>query len=159
LRRRSPRRLPRGSLQRSDSITALADKTLRYAYAAAGRLTRMVEAGFDGSNVATQDYTYDNRGRLIHEVRSGENIWQTLDARRDVVAVEREAFVACQGQAYDVTYTYDNGGNRKTKSSIVNGADPVEVAYHYDVDDDVDGVTTYGSFNNRLIYSITTNGV
>jgi hypothetical protein len=40
-----------------------------------------------------------------------------------------------------LTYTYDNGGKRKTKPSIVNGAN------------------VYGGFNNRLMYSVTSNGI
>jgi YD repeat-containing protein len=40
--------------------------------------------------VAVITYEYDNRGRLIHEVRTGEN-------------------------AYEISYTYDHGGNRLSK--------------------------------------------
>ena len=110
-------------------------KRLAYSYDPAGRLTQMITAG-RGMTLATHDYTYDNRGRLIREIRSGNNIWQP----------------------YDITYTYDNGGNRTSKTSVIDGADPVEVAYHYDVDDDVDGVQAYGSYNNRLMYYVTSNG-
>ena len=77
----------------------------------------------DVSTFAVVDYDYDARGRLVHEDRDdGEN-------SRD----------------YDLTYTYDQGGNRLKKIDAVND---VEVRYHYDLEDP----DRYVSRNNRLVY-------
>ncbi|MGB2984853.1 MAG: RHS repeat-associated core domain-containing protein [Phycisphaerae bacterium] len=73
--------------------------------------------------VATVTFAYDNRGRLIGEVRTGEN-------------------------PYDLTYTYDQGGNRLTKVNTLNPFESIEVVYHYDIEDP----ETYDSDNNRLVY-------
>jgi len=48
---------------------------------------------------------------------------------------------------YDITYEYDQGGNRKKKIESTGGCNRIETVYHYDVDDPA----TYGSFNNRLM--------
>ena len=82
------------------------------------RITEYDAAGQD----ATVTFEYDTRGRLISEVRTGSS-------------------------PYDLSYEYDQGGNR-TKKSSVSGDITTDVEYHYDLE----AQTTYESFNNRLTY-------
>ncbi len=70
------------------------------------------------------DFTYDNRGRLIREKRT-EGPLSTV--------------------VYDITYEYDNGGNRTAKEDAVNNT---RVEYHYDLEDP----DAYDSKNNQLMY-------
>jgi RHS repeat-associated protein len=97
---------------------------LRMAYTyTANSLPDTITESDDVSTFAIVDYDYDTRGRLVHEDRDdGEN-------SRD----------------YDLTYTYDQGGNRLKKIDAVND---VEVQYHYDLEDP----ERYVSKNNRLVY-------
>jgi RHS repeat-associated protein len=57
---------------------------------------------------ASVDFTYDNRHRLIGEVRTGSN------------------------SPYTRTYQYDQGGNRTKKIDVTA---QIEVTYHYDLED------------------------
>ncbi len=78
-------------------------------------------------------FTYDNRWRLIREVREGD------------VGLGTIAFF------YDLEYRYDQVGNRTEKIDHLNN---VSTAYIYDVEDR----TLYGSNSNRLMtYRITDN--
>jgi RHS repeat-associated protein len=63
---------------------------------------------------------YDNRNRLIDEERTGAN-------------------------AYHLSYTYDQGGNRLTK---IDALHQQETTYHYDLE----SPATYFTKNNRLMY-------
>ena len=57
--------------------------------------------------VATVGFTHDNRGRLVHEARTGQT-------------------------PYDLAYSYDQGGNR---TQMVDAVNQVEINYHYDIED------------------------
>jgi hypothetical protein len=95
---------------------------MEYTYTA-NSLPDTITESDDVSTFAVVDYAYDTRGRLVHEDRDdGDN--------------DRD---------YDLTYTYDQGGNRLKKIDAVND---VEVQYHYDLEDP----GTYQSANNRLVY-------
>jgi YD repeat-containing protein len=113
-----------------------AAKTLEYFYDDTGRIIATNEQGFDGLTVNQNQYLYDARGRLTREVRYGTGVFAD----------------------YDITYTYDGGGNRKSKRAQISGQDDVAVDYFYDTDPDVSGRDVYGSFNNRLMYYVTSNG-
>ena len=81
-----------------------------------------------GIEVAYTDFVYDERGRLISEVRALED-------------------------AYNLAYEYDNGGNRVTKIDVENGGLPGEkirtTDYLYDVD------TTSGLHLSNRLFSYT----
>ena len=68
-------------------------------------------------------FQYDNRGGVNSEVRTGTS-------------------------PYDLSYSYDQGGNRQTKVDRRTGNERYEVEYHYDLE----APTTCGSVNNRLMY-------
>ncbi|NOS99671.1 MAG: hypothetical protein HOP29_03500, partial [Phycisphaerales bacterium] len=74
-----------------------------YTFDERGSLVTVSETGIDGSGHLA--YTYDNRGRLTREVRTLSN-------------------------PYDLTYSYDAGGNRWTKDDAVNHRQTV---YDYDL--------------------------
>jgi YD repeat-containing protein len=81
----------------------------------------------DGTESYTVDFEYDKRGRLITE-------------KIDDGPAQRR---------YHLTYTYDQLGNRLTKTDVA--ADPdVVTTYHYDTDDDPP--FNYQTRNNRLMY-------
>ena len=92
---------------------------LDYVYAPEGLVSTITEYDNVGL-VATTTFSYDNRNRLTREVRSGT-------------------------YPYEMTYTYDVGGNRTSKVDGVNG---YTTTYVYDVVDP----TAYGSKNNRLMW-------
>ncbi|MBI4717243.1 MAG: RHS repeat protein, partial [Planctomycetes bacterium] len=97
------------------------DFTITYAYDARDLPISMTEiSSFLGS--ATVNFGYDNRGRLIHETRTGDT-------------------------AYDLTYTYDQGGNRQQKTDAV---DQRRTQYDYDVENPAG----YGSNGNRLMKAL-----
>lgn len=76
-------------------------------------------------DTATIAYTYDNRNQLIEEERTFGN------------------------SEYHYAYTYDQGGNRLTKTDLDNELHGVLLTeYHYDLED----IKTYGTWNNRLMY-------
>ena len=68
----------------------------------------------------TTSFTYDSRGRLLTEARS---VMHT----------------------YSLTYTYDQGGNRLTKTDNNNN---IQTVYHYDLEDPAG----YQTKNNCLMY-------
>ena len=74
-------------------------------------------------------YDYDNRGRLIEEIRQ----WGTTPI------ITRQWH-----------YDYDQGGNRTVKIEVIANR---QIAYTYDIDD----VAKYGSANNRLMFYKTFN--
>jgi RHS repeat-associated protein len=91
---------------------------LVYTYTARDLVETITETD-ENSQVSTTTFTYDVRGRLRHEVRTGQS-------------------------PYDLTYTYDQLGNRLTKvDALANRT----TAYTYDVSDPL----FYGSKNNRLV--------
>ena len=73
--------------------------------------------------VAMTVFGYDDRGRLISESRSGD-------------------------VAYQLSYEYDQGGNRTKKVDAIN---QIETVYHYDRENPL----VYDSNNNRLEYHET----
>ena len=97
-------------------------RALAYSYLNNDLPYQVIELTSSGP-VATVTYEYDDRGRLIGETRTGED-------------------------AYELAYTYDQGGNRLTKTDVGND---VLSEYTYDIDDP----TTYGSANNRLMLTET----
>ena len=81
----------------------------------------------EGPDSYTVNFSYDLRSRLLRE-------WSTDGpASRD----------------YDLSYTYDQVGNRLTKTDNLSEPDIV-TTYTYDVHD-ATPAATYGSFNNRLM--------
>ena len=73
--------------------------------------------------LATVTFEYDTRRRLVHETRTAQN-------------------------PYDLTYVYDQGGNRMQKIDAVNNR---LIEYYYDVGR-AGTYGTYDSANNRLEY-------
>jgi RHS repeat-associated protein len=113
---------------------------LVYTYNPRGLIDTITESGVDGT--AAVAFDYDQRGRLIEEQRTGTH-------------------------PYHMAYTYDPGGNRKSKIDMVSGRSTI---YHYDVDgeemvdcngdgsiDDADTTADdcYNTRNNRLMYEET----
>jgi len=92
---------------------------LGYGYSPDGLITSISESGGPGG-WATTTFTYDNRNRLIQEFRDGLGL-------------------------YAFAYTYDQGGNRLTKTDDFNSR---LTTYHYDLED----TQYYQSKNNRLMY-------
>lgn len=130
-------------IRHKQSATGATFLEMEYDYSPRGLITGVTETGANGWS-ATVMYTYDDRGRLIAEQRTGS-------------------------QPYWLTYTYDAGGNRKTKK-LLDASEQVlfETVYHYDTDDemvDCDGdgdfestpAQCYKSKNNRLMFCETTD--
>jgi RHS repeat-associated protein len=97
---------------------------LEYAYTPNSLVAGITESDIEGT-AATTTFAYDNRGRLIEEVRDDNDN---------------------PGASYNLTYEYDQGGNRTKKIDTRGAFDIVEVTYTYDYEDPL----TYGSDNNRL---------
>ena len=84
---------------------------------------------------------YDHRNRLVGEARSVDGTGEIL---------------------FSIVYTYDNGGNRKTKVAYVPTSSTTSLVYsdnyYYDTDTEdesgnpLDAAAKYGSRNNRLMY-------
>ncbi|MCP4591836.1 MAG: hypothetical protein GY842_13960, partial [bacterium] len=72
--------------------------------------------------VAVTTFEHDARGRLTRESRLGTS-------------------------AYEVAYTYDDNGNRRTEVETTDGEPTVSTHYNYDIDDPA----AYGTMQNRLI--------
>ncbi|MCG3137522.1 MAG: hypothetical protein HJJLKODD_01368 [Phycisphaerae bacterium] len=104
---------------------------LEYVYDDRGLIDLVAESD-DLGTVAMIDYEYDNRGRLTGEVRTGTH-------------------------EYDYSYTYDQGGNRLTKTAVSGQPAVVsETVYHYDLENP----EFYKHKNNRLMsYEVTVDGV
>ncbi len=118
----------------SDNLTLL---RLEYEYNQRGLITGIEET--DPAGGSTTTFAYDDRGRLIEEMRAGDH-------------------------AYWIEYEYDQGGNRKKKleHDTVSGDIVVQTLYRYDtdpenVDCDGDGDDErppgecYQTRNNRLM--------
>ncbi|MGD8451363.1 MAG: RHS repeat-associated core domain-containing protein [Phycisphaerae bacterium] len=114
---------------------------LDYTWTPDGLVSSIVET--TSTNTTTVSFTYDKRGRLLGETR-------VVDGTTTV---------------YDLTYTYDQLGNRLTMTD--NLADPdIVTTYHYDTQSPVwppgyerQGQTPfYGTLNNRLIWAQTVQG-
>jgi len=98
---------------------------LDYGWTPDGLVSSIVEG--DGSSSATMNFVYDKRGRLIREHGS------TLIPAATI----------------DLNYTYDQVGNRLTRTDAA--ADPdIVTTYTYDVHDP-NWATNYRTRNNRLI--------
>ncbi|MFH1419389.1 MAG: hypothetical protein ABII12_14030, partial [Planctomycetota bacterium] len=97
---------------------------LDYMYFADGLVHTITETGPDGPAAVTT-FAYDNRNRLIEEERCGTGVSPV---------------------SYHLTYTYDQGGNRRLKRDLLANRDTF---YYYDVDD---AGATYETLNNRLMY-------
>jgi YD repeat-containing protein len=136
------------TLIRHEDGGGLAMLELAYTYSADGLVTRIIETdevteaqgivppGQAIPPIVSQvDFEYDARNRLIRETRE-----ETSAIAIDTGPVE-----------YDLSYTYDAGGNRLSKTDNDSG---VVTTYHYDIetDDGIDG----GQHNNRLLwYDVT----
>ena len=109
---------------------------LTYTYNPRGLITHIGES-VPGETPSGTIFTYDKRGRLIVERRIGSH-------------------------EYHLSYSYDQGGNRKMKVDWKNGA---TTTYHYDTDPDTELVdcdgngsaestpkACYHTRNNRLMY-------
>ena len=85
----------------------------------------MITESDEGGVFATVSFTYDDRGRLIHEER-----------------------MVSSGPSpeYDLAYAYDQAGNRLMKIDAIN---ELETAYVYDIDDP----EAFASGNNMLEYT------
>ncbi|GMU32262.1 MAG: hypothetical protein AMXMBFR20_01350 [Planctomycetia bacterium] len=99
---------------------------LEYVWTNDGLVDRINEIDADGVET-TIDFTYDQRNRLIEEVRYGQSPSPT---------------------DYQYRYLYDAAGNRLLKEDVLSG---VNTAYIYDVSDP----GTYGSQGNRMVESRT----
>ncbi len=108
-------------------------KQIRHERTVIGEILLQLDYSYDGRDLITQiletddlgltstvRFTYDSRGRLIAERRTGTH-------------------------PYDLAYTYDQGGNRLTKTDLLNQR---ETVYHYDLEDP----QAYQHRNNRLMY-------
>ncbi|MCG8407911.1 MAG: hypothetical protein MI923_22145 [Phycisphaerales bacterium] len=93
---------------------------LDHTYTADGLLETITETDAQGSS-ETRAFEYDFRNRLVYEMRGAP-------------------------LTYDFAYTYDQGGNRLTKTNFIAGH---TTHYHYDITDLDDG----GQHNNRLLSS------
>jgi RHS repeat-associated protein len=95
-----------------------------------------------GSNTYGVTFEYDRRGRLIHE-------YGTIP-----VCPNNECGSGYQSVAVDLAYTYDQLGNRLTKTDATTTPDTV-TTYAYDVHDP-NWPTTQGTYNHRLLgYAVT----
>ncbi len=137
-----------------DTVTYANGTKIVYEYYANG-LVKTIRHWVIGAPVPFLEliYTYDGRGLITHVRETDETgIVMTInydyDARRRLT---RETRVGGGPGEYDIAYTYDAGGNRLTKTDLLNG---VETTYHYDVEDPV----SYGTKANRLMHSETRNG-
>jgi RHS repeat-associated protein len=110
---------------------------LGYTYLANDLPETILEEGPGGHPIsgwiATTTFSYDNRRRLIWEVR--------------------DAFGGAT--RYNLSYVYDKGGNRIQKIDVNNGG---EVNYTVDYAYDVSNKWLYGSNNNRLMKAETRDG-
>ena len=114
-------------IQHKDPLQMLVFR-LDYFYTDRDEVERIEEYAL-GPGFFTVEFDYDNRGRLTHERR----------------------FPSFGGDdVYNLTYEYDQGGNRTAKIDTVNGP---TVMYEYDVDD-LDP-NPYDSRNNRLMKAET----
>jgi len=91
---------------------------LVYQRSADGLITRIDETAPDGGSAVVQ-YVYDRLNRLTRETRTGFT-------------------------PFDIEYTYDVGGNRRTKTDHLAGK---RTSYFYDIDDP----TFHGTYHNRIV--------
>lgn len=104
---------------------------LDYTWTPDGLVDSIAETGSGGSY--TVDFTYDKRGRLINETRTGGS--------------------GLPPQCYNLGYTYDQVGNRLSMTDYL--ADPdVVTTFHYDYQNP-NWLDDYGTMNNRLIWQET----
>jgi len=99
--------------------------SLHYTYNKRDLPTLLTESG-TAVPTATTTFEYDDRGRLIGETR-----------------------ISAGDDDYDISYEYDQVGNRKRKLDSIQ---LIDVVYHYDTDiDPEDPIQPYQSRNNRLM--------
>ena len=136
----------RPTLIRHEDAGGNAMLELAYTYSADGLVTRIIETdevsegqglGTGGQQfpplISQVDFEYDNRNRLTRETREAlNNVFDT-----DLGPSE-----------YDLSYTYDLGGNRLSKENHRSG---VVTTYHYDVDLENAGDVDNFQHNNRLL--------
>lgn len=131
-------------------ITYLNGMVTEYDYDAAERVTAIRHRYGTNTPLLELAYTYDARGLItrIDESESGvtSSVVFEYDRRRRLTRETRTGAVA-----YDLQYTYDHGGNRLTK---VDHLADVTTTYEYDIH----APTTYGSRNNRLMWTETRAG-
>lgn len=96
-------------------------------------LASRVETDNFGLTAATVNLTYDNRDRLVHEVR------------------EQAYNGGSVATAYDFTYRYDQLGNRRSRADAATAERPAYfTSYTYDTDFDPDDLA-FPTRNNRLL--------
>jgi RHS repeat-associated protein len=116
-----------------------------YEYDAARRMTKVEHRNTLGFPILTLAYTYDSRDLPIQIVESSMN-GELATVRFEYDALQRLTRESRQGMTpYDMSYSYDAGGNRRMK---IDWANARKTVYHYDID--VPG--SYASNNNRLEY-------
>src|SRR5206468_2479193 len=94
-----------------------------YSYDDANQILRLANVKSDSTTISSFDYRYDpvgNRNRIIES--SGIRVTWSYDADYQLTRERRSG-----ANAYDITYTYDPAGNRRTKLQ-----DAVTTTYTYD---------------------------
>jgi len=119
--------------------------SVHYEYDAGRRVTAIEHRDGGSSIILRLEYEYsdDDLPTVIREYEGTTLIAQTAfayDARDRLIGETRVG----EGE-YDLTYAYDQGGNRLTKIDALNDR---LTEYHYDIEDP----DLYGSNNNRLMY-------
>ena len=107
-----------------------------YAYDDLNRLTQMVNAG-PGGTLSSYSYTLDDAGRRTNVVEAGSaTTGRAVAYGYDDVNRLLTETIDEPGTANDVTitYTYDNAGNRLTKTAV-QGTKTTVVVYAYDLND------------------------
>ncbi len=89
-------------------------------------VTQRVEYDGLADESSTVTFDYDDRDRLISEERTGQN-------------------------PYDISYTYDQLGNRLTKVDATNPSNVIGTLYYYDADPN-NRPQGYETNNNRLLW-------
>jgi RHS repeat-associated protein len=114
---------------------------LEYEYETDGVVDKITETP-ETSPQTIVGFEYDNRKRLTREVR----------------ALQTTPIATTE---YDLSYTYDQGGNRLTMEESANPFNKTRVRYYYDVHPP--DPNPYDTFNNRLMkyetYSVAPGGM
>jgi len=134
---------------RVQSITYGNGASVHYEYDTARRLTEIDHKDSIGDTFLEMEYTYYNDD-LPATITESDMLGVTAivtfayDNRNRLIDEERDA-PGAPSTAYDLEYTYDQGGNRLTKVDAINER---LTEYHYDLEDP----ESYESKNNRLMY-------
>src|SRR5206468_5313617 len=112
-----------------------------YTYDDASRLTHLANMKSDGTTIISSfDYAYDGAGNRMRVAEvDGNRVTWSYDNLYELTRERRSG-----ANAYDITYTYDAAGNRRTKLE-----NAVRTTYGYDACNEVlslkdtTGTTTY----------------